>query len=78
MRLNWEFASDRRYLENADCPHEDVRQRSETEHLQPLIQSIEEHIGHQTSASELKRMQLAGVLRLAVSKRFGIRERDLH
>jgi hypothetical protein len=67
-----------RYLENADSPHDDLRRRSETEDLQPLIRTIKKLTGHQTSAAELKRMKLAGVLRRAVSKNFGVRERDLH
>jgi hypothetical protein len=66
------------YREGASSSHHDLRRESETKYLRPLIQRIVERTGHETSASELKREKLSGVLRLAVGKVFRVRPRDLH
>ncbi|PYR51785.1 MAG: hypothetical protein DMF89_04700 [Acidobacteria bacterium] len=66
------------YRDGGDSRHADVRQASENQFLHPLVRAIEQRTRHVTSASELKRRGLSGVLILAVAKAFHVRARDLH
>jgi hypothetical protein len=66
------------YAESARSPQADVRAESEKRLLPTLITSIQSMTGYLTSSAELRKAKLSGVLRLAISQAFGVRERDLH
>jgi hypothetical protein len=66
------------FREGANSPDHTVRERSATKYLLPLMARIKQRTGYETSAAELKRKKLSGVLLLAVGNAFRVRPRDLH
>ena len=68
----------REYLEAIRYKDPDARTEGFARALKPLIEQIEKLTGYRTSAPELNRRKLSGVLLRAVHLRFDIRERDLH
>jgi hypothetical protein len=66
------------YAESARSPDPDIRGVSQKRVLRTLLAAIKRRTGHQTSSAELQKRKLSGVLRLAASQTFGVRERDLH
>jgi hypothetical protein len=56
----------------------DVQHATEERCIPPLLALIRAESGYPASFGELKRLKLAGVLRLAASKPLGVRERELH
>jgi hypothetical protein len=79
-RLRMDVGLKRAYAVYAECVRSrntDV-QAEAANLLKPLLSMIERHTGYRTTAAQLNRLKLSGVLRLAVSKLFRVRERDLH
>jgi hypothetical protein len=66
------------YAESARSRNDDVRRTGEQQQLPDLVAAIQRRTGYITSSAELQQGKLSGVLRLAVSRAFGVRERDLH
>jgi hypothetical protein len=65
------------YTESVRSPDADI-QVAAADRVRPLLSRIRQHAGYLPTIGQLNRLKLSGVLRLAVSKRFQIRERDLH
>jgi hypothetical protein len=66
------------YLEGVRSPDREVRAETKRRYLPRLIQIIKEKTGYPTDHADLARRRLSSVLLIAVSRRFGVRERDLH